>query len=118
MLKQSQRPCVPNSFKGILSQLRGAVPSVLACGQRHRNHFRRPAMFFRELRRFNSTQENAPGYTEAAEKLGQPENTVKSLVHRMRRRYRALLRAEIAHTVADPAEVDEEIRYLLRVLAG
>jgi len=28
MLKQSQRPCVPNSFKGLLSQLKGAVPTV------------------------------------------------------------------------------------------
>jgi len=71
---------------------------------------------FRELRRFNSAHEGAPGYAEAAGKLGLPENTVKSLVHRMKRRYRVLLRAEIAHTVADPAEIDEEIRYLLRVL--
>jgi RNA polymerase sigma factor (sigma-70 family) len=74
------------------------------------------ADLFRELRRFNSAQESAPGYAETAGKLGLPENTVKSLVHRMRRRYRTLLRAEIAHTVANPAEIDEEIRYLLRVL--
>jgi len=73
---------------------------------------------FRELRRFNSAQQSAPSYAEAAAHLGLPENTVKSLVHRMRRRYRTLLRAEIAQTVADPAEIDEEIRYLLRVLAG
>ena len=76
------------------------------------------ADLFRELRRFNSAQENAPGYAEAAGNLKLPENSVKSLVHRMRRRYRALLRAEITHTVADPAEIDEEIRYLLRVLEG
>lgn len=73
---------------------------------------------FRELRRFNSAQEGAPGYGEAASRLGMPENTVKSLVHRMRRRYRALLRAEIARTVEEPAEIDEEIRYLLRVIEG
>ena len=73
---------------------------------------------FRELRRFNSVQEGAPSYAEAASHLGVPENTVKSLVHRMRRRYRALLRGEIARTVTDPAEIDEEIRYLLRVLGG
>lgn len=74
------------------------------------------AEVFRELRRFNSAQENAPSYAEVAGKLGLPENTVKSLVHRLRRRYRTLLRAEIAHTVADPGGIDEEIRYLLRVL--
>jgi len=73
---------------------------------------------FRELRRFNSAQENAPSYAEAADHLGMPENTVKSLVHRLRRRYRTLLRAVIAHTVADPSEIDEEIRYLMRVLGS
>ncbi len=71
---------------------------------------------FGELRRFNS--ERAPSYAEAAATLGLPENTVKSLVHRMRQRYRVLLRAEIARTVDDPAEIDEEIRYLLRVLGS
>ena len=76
------------------------------------------ADLFRELRRFNSAQESAPGYAEAARALDLSENTLKSLVHRMRQRYQALLRAEIAHTVAEPAEVDEEIRHLLRVLAG
>ena len=39
-------------------------------------------------------------------------------VHRLRRRYRDLLRDEIAQTVADPAEVDEEIRHLMRVVAS
>jgi RNA polymerase sigma factor (sigma-70 family) len=76
------------------------------------------ADLFRELRRFNSAQESAPGYAEVAGKLGLPENTVKSLVLRMRRRYRALLRSEIGHTVSDPSEIDEEIRYLLRVLGA
>ena len=85
---------------------------------RDRVHRGRKTDLFRELRRFNSAQESAPGYAEAAGNLGLPENTVKSLVHRMRRRYRTLLRAEIAHTVANPAEIDEEIRYLLRVLEG
>jgi len=73
---------------------------------------------FRELRRFNSAQESGPGYAEAAGNLELPENTVKSLVHRMRRRYRTLLRAQIAHTVVDPAEIDEEIRHLLRVFGS
>jgi RNA polymerase sigma-70 factor (ECF subfamily) len=48
-----------------------------------------------------------------AERLGMSEVAVKVAVHRLRRRYRELLREEIAHTVADPAEIDEEIRYLL-----
>jgi RNA polymerase sigma-70 factor (ECF subfamily) len=50
--------------------------------------------------------------------LGVPEATVKRLVHRLRQRYRSLLREQVAETVADPAEVDDEIRYLCGVLAA
>ena len=42
-----------------------------------------------------------------------PENTVKTQVRRLRQRYRELLRDEVAQTVANPAEIDEEMRHLL-----
>jgi RNA polymerase sigma-70 factor (ECF subfamily) len=42
---------------------------------------------------------------------------VKSAIRRMRQRHHQLVREQIAQTVADPSEVDEEIRYLLGVLA-
>jgi RNA polymerase sigma-70 factor (ECF subfamily) len=48
--------------------------------------------------------------------LGMSEGAVKAAVHRMRRRYRELMREEIAHTVTSPEEIEEEIRYLLRCL--
>jgi RNA polymerase sigma factor (sigma-70 family) len=57
-------------------------------------------------------------YAELAVKLGVNEGTVKSTVHRLRQRYRHLLREEIGHTVAGPGEVDEELRHLFTVLAG
>lgn len=60
----------------------------------------------------------APSHRETAERLGMTEGAVKVAVHRMRQQYRALLRAEIAQTVDDPSEVDEEIRHLLGALAG
>ena len=41
----------------------------------------------------------------------------RSAVHRLRRRYRALLREEVAHTVAGSGDVDDELRHLLAVLA-
>jgi len=44
--------------------------------------------------------------------LGMSEGAVKVAAHRMRRRYRALLREEIAQTLASPDEISEEIRYL------
>jgi len=42
---------------------------------------------------------------------------VKVTVHRLRHRYRNLLREEIAHTVADSAEIDDEIRHLISVMS-
>lgn len=55
-------------------------------------------------------------YAVTAARLGMSEGAVKVTVHRLRRRYRELLREEISHTVAGPDEVQEEIRYLLSCL--
>jgi RNA polymerase sigma factor (sigma-70 family) len=57
-------------------------------------------------------------YAELAARLGLSDEAVRVAVHRLRRRYRQVLREEIAHTVADEAEVEEELRYLRRILAG
>jgi hypothetical protein len=43
---------------------------------------------------------------------------LKTAIHRLRGRYRGLLREEVARTVATPAEVDEELRYLRAALRG
>ncbi len=59
----------------------------------------------------------AQPYAELAVKLGVSEGTVKAAVHRLRQRYRQLLRDEIAQTVAEPGEVDEELHHLFAVLA-
>ena len=55
-------------------------------------------------------------YAQLARRLGMTEGALKVAVHRMRRRYRDLLRHEIAQTVETPAQVDEEIAYLLNCL--
>jgi RNA polymerase sigma-70 factor (ECF subfamily) len=57
-------------------------------------------------------------YAEIAVRLRTSEGAVKVAVHRLRQRYRDLLRAEIADTVATPGEVDEELRSLFAALAG
>jgi len=59
----------------------------------------------------------AQPYATLAAQLGLSEGAVKVAVHRLRQRYRQLLREEIAHTVATSGEVEEEMRYLLAVLA-
>jgi RNA polymerase sigma-70 factor (ECF subfamily) len=53
----------------------------------------------------------------AAERLGMSEGAFKVAIHRLRKHYRELLREEIADTVAHTSQVDDEIRYLLKVLA-
>jgi RNA polymerase sigma-70 factor (ECF subfamily) len=50
--------------------------------------------------------------------LGLTETALKVAVHRLRQRYRELLRAEVAHTVERPEEVDEELRYLIAVISN
>ena len=55
-------------------------------------------------------------YATIAAQLAMTEGAVKTAAHRMRRRYRDLLRDEIAQTVASPEEVKDEIRYLLSCL--
>jgi RNA polymerase sigma-70 factor (ECF subfamily) len=54
---------------------------------------------------------------EAAAQLALTESAVKSALHRLRQRYRELVREEVAHTVADPAEIDTELRYLITVMS-
>lgn len=54
---------------------------------------------------------------DVAVRMGMPESTVKSILHRLRKHYRALVREEIAQTVADANEIDEEIQYLIKVVS-
>ena len=56
-------------------------------------------------------------YAALAEQLGMTEAAVKMAVSRLRARYREVLKEEISQTVASPAEVDDEVRHLFRVLA-
>ena len=57
-------------------------------------------------------------YADLARQLGLSEVAVKVNVHRLRQRYRALLRATIAETVSTPEEVEDELRHLVKILAG
>ena len=63
------------------------------------------------------TGEAAIAYAELAGELNMSEGAVKVAAHRLRKRYRELLRREVAQTVADPEEVDDEIRRLFEALA-
>lgn len=62
-------------------------------------------------------ERTAQPYATLASKLAMTEGSVKVAVHRLRQRYRQLLRDEIANTVAQPEEIDEEMRHLFAILA-
>jgi RNA polymerase sigma-70 factor (ECF subfamily) len=58
----------------------------------------------------------APTYAEIAKMLGVAEGTVKSEVHRFKRRYAFLVREELAHTVGDQADIEAELQHLRSVI--
>jgi RNA polymerase sigma-70 factor (ECF subfamily) len=73
---------------------------------------------FEQLKPTLTEASHSVRYAEIATRLGTTEGAVKVAVHRLRQRYRELLRAEIAETVANPGEVDDELRNLFAALAG
>ena len=73
---------------------------------------------FNELKSTLTEASRAAPYAVIAARLGTSEGAVKVAAHRLRQRYRELLRAEIADTVANPGEVDDEIRNLFAALAN
>jgi len=54
---------------------------------------------------------------EIAASLGMSEGAARVAVHRLRKRFREVFREEIAHTVSSADEIEEEVRYLMGVLA-
>jgi RNA polymerase sigma-70 factor (ECF subfamily) len=73
---------------------------------------------FAELKVFLTAGKGTLSHAEAARVLGLDEGAVRVAVHRLRKRYRQLLRDEIAQTLADPAAVDEEMRALFGAFTG
>jgi len=70
---------------------------------------------FDELKTALTAESGSVPYAEIAVKLDSTEGAVKMAAHRLRHRYRQLLRAEIAHTVASADEIEAEIRHLFAV---
>lgn len=71
---------------------------------------------FDQLKGTLTAERGAIPYAELAAQLRTTEGATRVAVHRVRKRFRDLFRATIADTVDDPAEVDDEVRYVARVL--
>ena len=87
--------------------------------ERLRNEFvqhGRPEHFER-LKVFLLGKSDAP-YAALAREMNTSEGALKVAIHRLRKRYRGLFRQEIADTVADPADVESELRFLAAALTG
>ena len=73
---------------------------------------------FRVLKQTLTGAREAQPYNTLAQRLGMGDGAVRVAVHRLRKRYRALLEAEIANTVNSPGEVKHEMAHLFQTMAG
>jgi RNA polymerase sigma-70 factor (ECF subfamily) len=72
---------------------------------------------FQTLKQTLAGRREAQPYADLAKRLGMSEGAIRVAVHRLRKRYRALLQAEIARTVNSAEEAKEELTYLFRTLS-
>ena len=73
-------------------------------------------LLFECLNELLADEPAAPSQASIAKKLGMTENAVKQAFYRLRQRYRELLREEIAHTVAVPGDVEDELHHFISIL--
>lgn len=76
------------------------------------------AEVFDALKELLPDEPGAHSQADIAKQLGMTGNAVRQAFYRFRQRYQSLLREEIAHTVASPNEVEDELRYLISVVGG
>jgi hypothetical protein len=74
--------------------------------------------FFKELRVYLQDEGSEEGHAETAKRLGTTAGTVAVSMHRLRKRYRHVLRGVVLETVSHPVEVDAELAELLSALRG
>ncbi len=72
--------------------------------------------FFDQMKKMLMDESDRPSQAEVAIEFGMTENAVKQAFYRFRQRYQTLLREEIAHTVAMPSDVEDELRHLIAVV--
>jgi RNA polymerase sigma-70 factor (ECF subfamily) len=72
---------------------------------------------YETLKPWLSGEWTAVSQADAARKLDLTENAVRVAIHRLRRRFRQIVKAEIARTVNDPSEIADELRHLIAILA-
>jgi RNA polymerase sigma factor (sigma-70 family) len=122
-LRANERTCGP--FAGLVDSLsadrlyerRWASTLIEQVLKRLREEYRAigNAALFDRLKQLLPDEPEAPSRSEIAAKLGMTENALRQAFHRFRHRYQILLREEIGHTVAQPSEIEDELRHLITV---
>jgi len=72
--------------------------------------------FFEQMKKMLMDEPDRPSQAQVASDFDMTENAVKQAFYRFRQRYQALLREEIAHTVAVPSDIEDELRHLIAVV--
>jgi RNA polymerase sigma-70 factor (ECF subfamily) len=73
---------------------------------------------FEELKGFLSRETEEGAYEGTASRLGLTKGAVAVAVHRLRQRYGEIVRQEIAHTVDNPVEAEDEMHYLIKLMTS
>ena len=74
------------------------------------------AALFDSLKELLPDEPGSPSQADIAARLGMSENAIRQAFYRFRQRYQSLLREEIAHTVATPGDIEDELRHLIAVI--
>jgi RNA polymerase sigma-70 factor (ECF subfamily) len=74
------------------------------------------AALFDSLKELLPDEPGSPSQAQIAAKLGMTENAIRQAFYRFRQRYQSLLREEIAHTVATPGDIEDELHHLIAVI--
>ncbi len=74
------------------------------------------AALFDSLKQLLPDEPGSPSQAEIAAHVGMTENALRQAFYRFRQRYQSLLREEIAHTVATPGDIEDELRHLIAVV--
>src|SRR5258705_5102514 len=101
-----------------LYQRRWASTLIEHVLKRLKNEYRATgsAFLFDSLKLLLPDEPDAPSRAEIAARLGMTDNALRQVLYRFRNRYQILLREEIGQTVADPCEIEDELRHLIAVL--
>lgn len=116
--RYQEEPASPDATPELAYDQRWADAVLGQVLARLRREYERQGKPFDALKVFLVGGRGEERFADVAAQLGTTTGALKTATHRMRRRYWEIFRDEIAQTVSDPGEIDDEIRHLLAVMGG